>query len=163
MNLLPALGATLALVALTVWAGWLWQSRAGRVRRSAVTPSDLPRLLALAGPTVSGAGGPAVGAPPAPGERATLVQLSSDLCSSCGPTRRVLSQFAADHPGVVHAEISLTDHPELAGELRLLSTPTTIIFDGAGHERGRIVGAPRKAELPETLTDLLEADDVVTA
>jgi len=161
MDLLPAFATTLALVVLSLGAGWLWRSRTGRVRRSVHAQVDLLTLLPRAShvaPT-----GDAAGSPPTPGERATLVQLSSDLCSSCGPARRVLSQYAQAHPGVVHAEINLTVHPELAGELRLLSTPTTVIFDGDGKERGRITGAPRKAELAEHLSELWEAADVVTA
>lgn len=156
MDPIPALVAALALVALCLGAGSWWRVRTGRVRRTAPPASDLRRLLTYTGDS-------SAAAPLHPGERATLVQLSAELCSSCGPARRVLGQLAAAHPGVVHVEINLTAHPELAGELRLLSTPTTIIFDGDGHERGRIVGAPRKSELRQNLSDLLEPADVVTS
>src|SRR5690625_1245595 len=159
MDLLPALAATLALVALSLGAGALWRSRTGGVRRSQPAAVHLHRLLACAEP---GAGNVAL-LQPAPGDRATLVQFSSDLCSSCGPARRVLSQLAQTHPGVVHVEINLTAHPELAGELRLLATPTTIVFAPDGTERGRITGAPRKTALRETLSVLLEPAGAVTA
>ena len=156
MDPIPALVATFALVAVSLGAGWWWRARTGRLRPTPAPVSDLPRLLAHAGRG-------SAGGPPLRGAHATLVQLSSDLCSTCGPARRILSQWAQDHPGVVHVEVDLTAHPELAGEFRLLSTPTTIIFDGHGHERGRIVGAPRKAVLRERLSHLLEPAHAVNS
>jgi len=161
MDLLAALAATLALVALSLGAGALCRSRTRGVRRSQPAAVHLHRLLACAEPGAQS--GDAAQLQPAPGDRATLVQFSSDLCSSCGPARRVLSQLAQTHPGVVHVEINLTAHPELAGELRLLATPTTIVFAPDGTERGRITGAPRKTALRETLSDLLEPAGAVTA
>lgn len=155
MSPTAAFASTVGLVVLALLLGWAWRSRSGRVHRAARPGPDLGRLLQFstsAGTTAARAG-----------DRATLVQFSAELCSSCGPTRRVLGRIAASHPGVAHVEVSLTEHPELAGELQLLQTPTTLLFDTGGTQRARIGGAPRVAQLREELADLLKEHDVANA
>lgn len=88
------------------------------------------------------------------GRRATFVQLSSEVCTPCRRTAAVLSRLVDDASGVAHVELDAAQHPELVRTLRVLRTPTVIVLDGAGLERGRSSGAM-------TPTQALVALDVV--
>jgi thiol-disulfide isomerase/thioredoxin len=89
------------------------------------------------------------------GERATLLQFSTEICAPCVATARVLSEVAATAPSVSHVDIDVTDRPELASEFNLFQTPTTLILDRKGVVRARIGGAVRRdvvtAELDRVL------------
>ena len=85
------------------------------------------------------------------GERATLLQFSSTFCAPCRAARRVLSRAAATLPGVVHRELDVADHPELADRAGITGTPTTLILDSDGREVARAEGAP---SLPRVLATL---------
>lgn len=151
MGTVTAAWVTGSVLVVAMLAGLLWRSRAGRVRNPALkTPSELDELLSF----VSG------DAPVRAGSAATLLQFSTQHCAACGPTRRVLRRLADEREGVVHFDIDLTPHPDLARRLNIMQTPTTLLFDGAGSLRGRIGGAPRVPDLLSTLTPILEADHV---
>jgi thiol-disulfide isomerase/thioredoxin len=85
------------------------------------------------------------------GERATLLQFSSAFCAPCRATRRTLADIAGVVPGVVHVEVDAEHHLELVRKLGILRTPTTLILDGAGVERTRAAGAPRKEQVLSAL------------
>jgi thiol-disulfide isomerase/thioredoxin len=85
------------------------------------------------------------------GERATLLQLSSTFCAPCRAARQVLSRAAASLPGVVHLEIDVADHPDLADRAGITGTPTTLILDPGGREVARADGVPT---LPQVLATL---------
>lgn len=89
------------------------------------------------------------------GERATLLQFSSEVCAPCRATARVLDDLAARTSQVAHIELDVTRRPELASRYRVLQTPTTFILDSDGAVRGRIGGAVRRhlvvAELDRVL------------
>lgn len=89
------------------------------------------------------------------GGRATLLQFSTEVCSPCRATARVLDDLAARTPDVAHIDLDVTHRPELAAEYRVLQTPTTLILDGDGAVRARIGGAVRRdlvvAELEKVL------------
>lgn len=109
MSPLIALVALLALIVVATALGVLQRGRAGRVRRGSgatLVPED-------------------VGATAAFGTRATLVQFSTPTCAQCPGTARLLRDLAEQHPGVVHLEVDLTRHPEVADRFGVLQTPTT--------------------------------------
>lgn len=81
----------------------------------------------------------------------TLVQLSTTFCAPCRHARAVLERVAKGTDGVAHVELDVTDRPELAEELRVLRTPTTIAFDAAGRELWRVGGVPKLAALRTAL------------
>jgi thiol-disulfide isomerase/thioredoxin len=85
------------------------------------------------------------------GRRATLLQFSSAFCAPCRVTRRVLADVAGVVPGVVHVEVDAEHHLDLVRTLRVLRTPTTVIFDASGVEVGRASGAPRKEQVLRAL------------
>lgn len=132
---LVALLVVAALVVVSTGLGLLL--RTGRARRVDGTMLDASRFGT-------------------PGDRATLLQLSTPLCAQCRPTARLLRSAAAERAGVVHLEIDLTAHPVLADELAVLQTPTTLLLDGAGRIRSRIGGRPRPDLLARELDLLLE-------
>jgi len=88
------------------------------------------------------------------GERATLLQFSSAFCAPCRATRRILTDVAAEQPGIAHIEVDAEQHLDVVRRLGILRTPTTIVLGPDGHELGRAVGAPTKhqvlASLPAT-------------
>jgi thiol-disulfide isomerase/thioredoxin len=120
-------------LAVATVAGLFVKARNGRVRVVAASglPTDVQALVAPAG--------------------VTLVQLSTTFCAPCRQTRVLLSDLAARTDGLHHTELDLTDRPDLARELSVLRTPTTLAVDGRGTELLRIGGVPRRAELLEAL------------
>ena len=128
-------------VAITVAAGLMWRARQGALRGARDLPIDLP---------------PAVRELLDPASRITLVQISTTFCASCRRTRALLTDLAGRTVGLVHVEIDVTDRPEIATRLRVMSTPTTLAINPRGNARGgarggtevlRFSGVPRRDEL----------------
>ena len=134
-----AAAVLVAVVLLATGLGLVSRARAGRAR----TLSG--RVLAPE----------EVGAATAFGARATLVQLSTPTCAQCPGTARLLRDVAAQHPGVVHLEVDLARHPEVADRFGVLQTPTTLLVDADRRLRARIGGAPRPDHLDRELETLL--------
>ncbi|MFB9725430.1 thioredoxin family protein [Haloechinothrix salitolerans] len=129
--LLGALTAGLAVgVALRLHEGRIRPARPGED----VDPSHLPERVA-------DALGPAV----------TLVQISTTFCSPCRHTHARLAMLAENHDGLRHADIDVTHEPEIAHQLGVLRTPTTIAYDAAGTELLRVGGVPDADALLDSL------------
>lgn len=111
--------ALIALVALATVLGMLWRASQGRVTPAAGRIGDIEL-----------------------GPRATLLQLSSEVCAPCRATARVLRGLERD--GVRHVEVDITDRPDLVSRFNVLQTPTTLILDRDGVVRSRIGGAVRR-------------------
>ncbi|GAB2519588.1 thioredoxin family protein [Microbacterium petrolearium] len=79
------------------------------------------------------------------GERATLLQFSTEVCAKCPSTRRLLSDVASSHAGVRHVDVDLTHRPDLARRFQVLQTPTVLVLDGSGAPHARIGGAPQRS------------------
>lgn len=136
---LLALAALAVLAAVATALGLLQRARAGRVTQGSgtrVSPAE-------------------VGSTEEFGERATLVQFSTPTCALCPGTARLLSGIAAANPGVVHLEVDLTRHPEVADRFGVLQTPTTLLVDAGRHVHARIGGAPRSDDLDRELQTVL--------
>lgn len=116
------------LVLATV-IGLVMKARNGRVRSAGTSglPADIQALVAPVG--------------------VTLVQLSTTFCAPCRHARALLSDLAARTDGLHHTELDLTDRPDLARELSVLRTPTTLAVDGDGTEILRVGGVPKRDEL----------------
>jgi thiol-disulfide isomerase/thioredoxin len=134
-----AIALLAALVLLATALGLLTRLREGRI-----APGSPARLV------------PAEVGADRFGERATLLQFSTELCAPCRATNRLLAGTAAGRPGVAHLDVDLTAQPRLADRFRILQTPTTLLLDSTGVVRGRIGGVPREAALLSTLDALLE-------
>lgn len=138
----PILGALALIAVATVLGLWL-RSRTGRVRQTRPAPD----AVAIS-PADVGADGPF-------GTSATLLQFSTEFCSGCPQTRRLLGRIAAETPGVAHLDVDLTHRPDLARRFAVLQTPTTLVLDSRGVVRARIGGAPAPAGLTRQLETII--------
>ncbi|MBB2966879.1 TlpA family protein disulfide reductase [Leifsonia aquatica] len=144
MNGIAALGVLLALVAVATAAGLVWRATTGRARSARREQTVRAEEVGAA----------------AFGERATLLQFTTEFCALCPATARVLDATARSEPGVAHVEVDLTTRPDLAHRFAVLQTPTTLVLDGAGSIRARIGGAARPADVRATLDRILGSDHV---
>lgn len=78
------------------------------------------------------------------GDRATLLQFSTETCGRCPGVHRTLGTIAGEHEGVVHLDVDLTHRPDIAHHFHVLQTPTTLILDGDGVIQTRFGGTPRR-------------------
>jgi thiol-disulfide isomerase/thioredoxin len=119
--------ATLVLASV---AGLAVRARNGKVRDTATArplPADVRDALAPGG--------------------VTLVQLSTTFCAPCRHTRVLLADLASRTDGLHHAELDLTERPDLARQLSVLRTPTTLAIDERGTELLRVGGIPKRDAL----------------
>jgi thiol-disulfide isomerase/thioredoxin len=107
------------LVALATVLGLVWRATQGRVRAGTGRVDDVEL-----------------------GDRATLLQLSTEVCAPCRATARVLDGLSDDE--VRHVEVDIADRPDLVSRFNVLQTPTTLILDRDGIVRARIGGAVRR-------------------
>jgi len=84
-----------------------------------------------------------------------LVQLSTTFCAPCRHARVLLSDLAGRVTGLAHVELDLTRCPEVAEQLRVFRTPTTLALDAHGHELLRVSGVPRRDALLDALRPFL--------
>ncbi|HEU5222832.1 MAG TPA: thioredoxin family protein [Candidatus Lumbricidophila sp.] len=147
-----ALLAVVGVLIIATGLGLVIRARSGRTVRlgdTAVCPTSAHPLERY-------------GVSPEPGASVTLVQYSTEFCSACPGTARVLGGVARDYAGVRHVEVDLTKHPSLAQELRISQTPTTLVVDAHGTAVARVGGAPRVEQL-RALLDSLVRNDLVNA
>lgn len=114
--------AALVLVGLVAFAtvlGVIWRASQGRVHRARGHVDGIEL-----------------------GDRATLLQLSTEVCAPCRATARVLDGLSGDD--VRHIEIDIADRPDLVSRFNILQTPTTLILDRDGIVQSRIGGAVRR-------------------
>ena len=140
--------AVLVVLAAASVVGLVMRLRLGRFRAQSST-SELSRTEAADSGRPAAARGvmtaAELGAPL--GERATLVQFSTEFCAYCGPTRELLTEVARDREGISFVEIDAAARMDLTRRLRVLSTPTVLVLDALGGITSRASGPLRKAEL----------------
>ena len=123
------------VVAATLF-GLFWRRRQGRVQIDAEPVAGLPE------PVLGRLDREAT---------VTLLLLTVPVCGRCSQARAVLTELAVATPGVRHAELDLAAHPQLAAELEVRTTPTTLAVSRTGHELFRVAGVPRRAALLSAL------------
>jgi thioredoxin-like negative regulator of GroEL len=148
MDPLLAAVALAGLVAVSALVGLLWRARDGRVRVAKEPASAGGYRTADFDGTVSFA------------DRATLVQFSTEYCSRCPATERMLRSIASAHHGVGVAVVDLTARRHLATRFRVAQTPTVLVLDGDGRELARSAGAPQRAAIEAVLTTLTRSSHV---
>jgi len=115
--------------------GYLWWSR----RQGVVQIVDIPG--ALSSETLGAKRG----------YRATFVQFSTPICAKCPPTANLLRRVAAEYENVAHIEIDASERLDLARELDIMRTPTTLVLDSDGVIVARMSGAPNEHQAHEAL------------
>ena len=138
MNLVTALIAIAALLALTVAGGVYLQWRQSRPRRHIAHEVVEPQRLGADGL----------------GEVATLLQFSTEMCARCPGVHRTLAAIADDHEGVLHLDVDLTHRPDIAKHFHVLQTPTTLVLDRNGVVQTRFGGTPGRDVLELELNRL---------
>ena len=133
------------LVAFGLVAGFWWKARTGRAKL--VRSGELVELSKL---KATKAGKPVQSF----GKVATLLQFSTEVCSSCVATARLFRDLETQTPGLKHIEVDITDRMELAAHFSIMQTPTTLILDKHGMVKARIGGAPRPNVVAEELKKL---------
>lgn len=157
-----ALIGALVLLAGSTALGFLWKARTGRAAPvDSASPPAIVHAAELAPVTFSDSANTA--AAPIFGDRATLLQFSTEFCARCPQTRTLLSSVAGGHAGVAAIDIDLGDRPDLARRFRVMQTPTVLLLDAAGVVRSRIGGAPDRRTITEQLELLLSKDSHVSA
>jgi len=140
MTPLLAAAAITALVLVTTAIGLIARARSGRAAhptaRAPMSPAELGTDERL-------------------GTAATLVQFSTEFCSRCPGTRRLLQELADAETGVGVVEVDLTHRPDLADRFSVLQTPTVLLLDRAGVVRSRFAGTARRAILTDELRSVL--------
>jgi thiol-disulfide isomerase/thioredoxin len=128
----------LLLLGAVTLAGWWWNRRDGRVRRT----DDAPRLAAhhldAVGLDLTGAG-------------AGAVLLGSPTCAPCVTVERILRELAASRPEFRWVKVDAADHLELTEEHRVLRVPTLLVVDGDRRLLARTSGVPAADELAAVL------------
>ena len=79
---------------------------------------------------------------------------STGFCAPCRRARHILERAVAN-TNVIVTDINVADHPELAEQYDITSTPTLRAL-AAGHELWRYVGVPTLAELRLTIATLVQ-------
>lgn len=132
---MTGLWVVLGVLAAAVLVGVALRAQEGRIRGGSGKPSgELP-------PPVAEALQPGV----------TLVQISTTFCAPCRHARARLSALADGRDGLHHAELDVTQQPEVARALGVLRTPTTIAYSSSGVELLRVSGVPDVDALLEAL------------
>ena len=126
----------IGVAVVVAWALHRAEGRQGKGNGTVFRPGDLPGLNELA-----------------PG--ATLVQFSTEFCTTCPGTRRFLQQVASRSVGVAYLDVDLTRDGELARRLHILQTPTVFVLDAGGRLVTRFGGAPRPADVRSVLASVL--------
>lgn len=112
-------GIVAALVAVSTVLGLIWRSRQGRVQR--VTGATISLDYREPGVT-------------------TILQFTTELCAPCRALKPRLQQIANFRSDVAYREVDAIEHLDLATNLSVRSTPTTLIVDADGTIRARITG-----------------------
>jgi len=147
------------VVVLATGAGLTLRRRQGRfttlartdarsiIGDSPASPSSAPSADAL---TADDLGAPL-------GERATLVQFSTEFCANCPGTRRLLTQVASERDGIGFVEVDAAARLDLTRRLNVLATPTVLVLGPGGAIASRATGAPRKADVLAAVDGVLVA------
>jgi thiol-disulfide isomerase/thioredoxin len=128
----------LAVLGVATVLGLWWRSREGRVRVAPAAQAT-DHLTAADRLTAADLGVPL-------GVRATYLQLSSEHCTACRRTHRVLEDVARSTTGVVHLEVDVAQRMDLVSRFDVLRTPTVLVLDAQGTVVARASGAMDRAQ-----------------
>ena len=137
-NLLVILSLLIVATAL----GLIWKAKTGRAKR---IKDGLQIDLKEIGATKDGKPVTEFG------EHTTFLQFSSETCATCKQTAKLFHELEETSHGVLHIEVDLTHHLDLADKFGILQTPTTLVLDSKGIVKSRIGGAPKPSTIEEEI------------
>jgi thiol-disulfide isomerase/thioredoxin len=124
----------LGLLALVVVVGVIWKLKTGTARKVADGEYvDLNEIAAVKN------GKPVTKLT----TDVTFLQFSTDFCTFCGPTAKMLQALEVADPKVTHLEVNVTDRLDLVNKYNIMQTPTTLVLDRNGRIQSRIGGTPK--------------------
>jgi thiol-disulfide isomerase/thioredoxin len=94
------------------------------------------------------------------GSLGTLIQFSTEYCSICPSSKKVLTEIASQSPGVEFIEIDAEKNFDFAKKLSVLATPTVLIINKFGDEIARFSGKPKKDKLRGFIKETLTASSL---
>ena len=152
---MTGLWITVGVLAGASLLGWWLRSREGVIRRARSSPPSAGSTAGLAAePTVDPAAEPPSARLPEPvrqlldpASAVTLVQVSTTFCAPCRHARLLLADLADRVEGLRHVELDVTNQPEVAAQLHVLRTPTTLALAADGTELLRVGGVPKRDTL----------------
>jgi len=138
--------ALAGLVLMASFIGFVLISKSGKARRIKNGEQvDLSEIRATKG------GNPVTKF----GEKISLLQFSSDFCSSCKQTSILLESIEKAHQGLLHIDLDIAERLDLAKTFSILTTPTILILNSRGEVVSRIVGAPKLATIEAEIERLV--------
>jgi len=81
------------------------------------------------------------------GKDITLLQFSSDFCSSCKQTSNLLESVEKSREGLLHIDLDISNRLDLAKTFSILQTPTILVLNSRGVVISRIAGAPKQSTI----------------
>ena len=126
----------LAVLAAATVAGLVYRARYGRLR-AVPAGGDLPAGLVPSGDGV------------------VLLHFTSATCAPCRQVRAVCADLVEHLDGVRHVEVDADVHLDAVKQLDIWRLPTLLIVDRQGRVARRTVGVPKRAELRQTVTEVL--------
>jgi thiol-disulfide isomerase/thioredoxin len=82
---------------------------------------------------------------------ATFVQFSTEHCSPCRATARVLGALVSQRDDVSHREMDIDGNLDLVRRFSVLRAPTVLVLDRDGREVARMTGAVGRAQAEQAL------------
>ena len=89
------------------------------------------------------------------GKEITLLQFSSNFCSSCKQTSVLLETVEKSREGLLHIDLDITNRLDLAKRYGILQTPTILVLNSRGVVISRIVGAPKQSTIETEIARLV--------
>ena len=87
-------------------------------------------------------------------DKPILVDFWAEWCGPCKMIAPILSEIAAEQPGITVAKLNVDENPDIAMRFNVMSIPTLLVFD-KGEVRKRLVGAKGKGQLLQELNEFL--------
>lgn len=75
------------------------------------------------------------------GHSSSVIDFYADWCGPCHQLEPAFRQAAARYPELIFGRLDVDHNPRTASQLNVLSIPTVVVFDPAGMEIDRFVGA----------------------
>ena len=88
------------------------------------------------------------------GQRATLLQFSSEFCAPCRATRKILEDVASGADGVRHVEVDAAERVDLVRLLDVRRTPTVFVLGPDGRVARRGSGLMRREDVLAALGEI---------